>query len=218
MLKALYHTRSSSVMRDIFTLHWPGPQTVLDLTYGTGRFWRGWDWRGAGVTLTTNDLFRPADLALDLLTPAPLTDGRWDIVVLDPPFTAGGSTSEAMTAYGASRGQKGGPQTITGDVWALYLAGVTHAACLARKGIIVKAQNVTHWGKPYRTVSLVEQLIETTDWYVDDDAYLFPSRRPQPGVHRARGAAATHAVTQRRFHEHPSVFLIAKPRKQGRVE
>lgn len=213
MLKALYQTRSSDVIRDIFALHFPGERFVLDLTHGTGRFWRGWDLQAAGITLMSNDLYHLASFNYDLLGDVPLISKGWSVVVLDPPFTAGGSAATAMTAYGASRGQAGGPQDITGDIWALYDAGLAHAARLACDGIIVKAQNVTHWGKHYRTVSHVEARLHSLGWYVDDDAYLFPARRPQPGVHRAKGAGATHPVVQRRFHEHPSVFLIAKPCK-----
>ena len=91
---------SSHVIRDIFALHFPDVETVLDMTFGLGAFWRGWE---HAFTLTTNDPYRPADTQM---TVAEIRDHGdsidwYDVIVFDPPFVATGPSADShQTRYG----------------------------------------------------------------------------------------------------------------------
>lgn len=98
-LETIRRGNTAACVKDIFTLHFPRAERVLDLTYGAGRFWN-WEARevlGHELTVTGVDidppppaLARPPNgglFAIDNLNAAGhFPDGSFDVICYDPPF------------------------------------------------------------------------------------------------------------------------------------
>jgi hypothetical protein len=203
---------SAEVIRDIFAMHFTthnayDPLRVLDLTYGKGVFWK-WDYRSKYpyMKLTKNDLYNtPVDgTALDFTLPSNLPNNYFDIVVFDPPHSAHGPSSDSKR-YGSSRDLTGAPQNYK-EVYKLLAGGIMEATRLASWGVIIKTMSVIE-SNIYRTSHLYAGLVlANTDFYIDDEIYFLPPRRPQPD--KARGAKVKH------FRNRPSVFIVGKRVKE----
>lgn len=174
--ESLYNKSESwPVLRDIFALRFPEAETVLDLTYGLGTFWK-WDYP---FKLHKNDWVTEADTSHDFIDyPA----ARYDVVVFDPPFSAIGPPSDGKgdwsARYGASRAQ-GGPQNIK-EVVAYTLAGIESAMRIARCGVILKTQRVIESMKLHDVPHAAKVEIYSNGWEVSDHVYLHAPKRPQP--------------------------------------
>ena len=202
---------SADVVRDIFAMHFPGAESVLDLTYGRGTFWR-WDWRSR-FNLQANDAYAelPApDVMLAVsrwnVTAFDLDHPEWhkfDVVVLDPPFTANGpqkGTDRHQDRYGSTRDLNGAPQNIH-DVWNVLQSGIIVACRLARHGVIVKTQDVIESGRYHDSETAAIWTLRCNRFRVEDKVRLLVGRRPQPDI--ARKAKVRH------FRDRPSVFIVA---------
>lgn len=82
-LETIRRGNTAACVRDIFTIHFPDAQTVLDTTYGAGRFWK-WNHE---LKVTGVDIDPPGPVSLvgdyrDL----PFSPGSFDVMCFDPPF------------------------------------------------------------------------------------------------------------------------------------
>jgi len=74
---------SAQCVNDIFTLHFPTARTVIDCTYGKGRFW---DWaHSVKVVGVDIDPQSPATIKADYCH-LPFMPASCDVLVFDPPF------------------------------------------------------------------------------------------------------------------------------------
>lgn len=215
---------SAEVMRDLWDMHFPyrvNGYDVLDLTYGSGTFWKGITLDAAGIRLTKNDRYVGDDDVLRFdYEQFPFPDDSFDVVVFDPPFTANGPGAGHNDRYRATRGQEGAPNNV-GDVRLSMLLGLGEACRLARESVIVKVQDVVESGKLHLHAAMVEMLLDdqielrgvlpeggaldmplNTGWGVEDYVLLNGPRRPQPDTQRG--------ATVRHFRNRPSAFVVAR--------
>lgn len=82
-LQTIRRANTARCVEDIFTLHFPAAQTVLDCTYGAGRFWK-WE-HNLKVTGVDIDPPVPVTLQADYRT-LPFKAGSFDVMCFDPPF------------------------------------------------------------------------------------------------------------------------------------
>jgi len=188
-------------------------ESVLDATYGLGRFWK-WDWRAMGFTLTGNDLYAPEPTgpnAPDMFTRMDFTDwpdvAEWhhvDVVVLDPPFTAQGPNKNRDQRhnddYGSTRDLPGAPQNIR-DVERLLVEGIKQCAAIARIGLVVKTQPVVESGTLHSSDTLAANTIVKCGFDIVEWIPFSPPRRAQPPGRRVTGLGGR-----------PSMFLVALAR------
>lgn len=204
---------SADIIRDVFQMYMPDGGSVLDLTWGTGTFWK-WDWRAAGICLTANDLYAdaPGPGEVDAFTRMDFTalpdHAEWhraDAVVFDPPFTANGKQNRGgrhQDRYGATRDLPGAPQNIR-DVHRLLGLGIREACAVARRLVIVKTMDVVESGRYHDSEGVARDALRAAGFRIKDIIRFLGARRDQPDV--ARGCAV------RTFRNRPSVFLIAAP-------
>ena len=206
-------TTSADIIERIFADHFTGgavgacyADSVLDATYGLGRFWK-WNWRRYGFTLTGNDLYAPEPAGLDAFTRMDFTDwpdvAEWhhlDVVVFDPPFTAQGPDSKGKSHnddYGSTRTLPGAPQNIR-DVERLLVEGIKQCAAIARMGLIVKTQPVVESGTLHSSDTLAANTIVKAGFDIVEWIPFAPQRRAQPKGRRVTGLGGR-----------PSMFLVA---------
>jgi len=200
---------SAATIERIFAEHFVGVESVLDATYGLGRFWK-WDWRAMGFTLSGNDLYAPEPTgpnAPDAFTRMDFTDwpdvAEWhhvDVVVFDPPFTAQGPDSTGHShndGYGSTRTLTGAPQNIH-DVERLLVEGIKQCAAIARVGLIVKTQPVVESGTLHSSDTLAANTIVKAGFNIVEWIPFSPPRRAQPKGRRVTGLGGR-----------PSMFLVA---------
>jgi hypothetical protein len=130
---------SAEAVRRLLHLDFRDARTVLDLTFGAGRFWR--EPLPPGIALETNnpDPRCRADHRFDFRA-VPLPDGSYDLVLLDPPHVADGGERSIMAArFGTCKG--------TEALRALIEQGCREAWRLARIGVLVKVADHEHEGR-----------------------------------------------------------------------
>ena len=203
---------SADIIERIFAEHFVGVESVLDATYGLGRFWK-WDWRAMGFTLSGNDLYGPEPTGLDAFTRMDFTDwpdvAEWhhvDVVILDPPFTAQGPDSKGHSHnddYGSTRTLPGAPQNIR-DVERLLVNGIKQCAAIAKVGLIVKTQPVVESGILHSSDTLAANTIVKAGFNIVEWIPFSPPRRAQPKGRRVTGLGGR-----------PSMFLVALAPDRG---
>lgn len=82
-LESIRRGNTSACVKDIFTLHFPTARTVLDTTYGAGRFWH-WD---HNLNVIGMDIDPPVPVTIigDYRN-IPLPPSSVDVLTFDPPF------------------------------------------------------------------------------------------------------------------------------------
>lgn len=201
---------SAEVIQDIFRVHFPGPRTVLDLTFGKGIMWKKWDWRGQGIVLTANDLYAENPHWPDVewrkwdFTNARSGMPNWNVVLLDPPHSAMGPDSQGNNAhsetYGAGRHQGRGLKGYL-EVERLLSRGTREACRLAIDGVIIKTRDVVEGGVLRRSTFTAETVMKERGWRVKDEITPTLHGRPQPD--KARGITKISHFRQR-----PSSYLV----------
>lgn len=194
--------RSAQVVRDIFAEHFPGPVSVLDVTYGPGGCW-SWPYQAAGITLTASDL-----------NPAVKADHHWDfrnlsavgrafdVVCFDPPFTAAGCSDWAHT-YGICR-KHGGPRN-THETGQWLIEGTRECCQVARKGVVVKFKACVESGRLTDHWPAATASARATGWQLVDEWRTF-GERPQP-----KGRTYTTKVE-------PTRYCVFKPHAAAPLE
>jgi hypothetical protein len=126
VLQSVFTGSNADLMRTVAPLYLTG--SVLDVTYGEGKWW---------------DRFRPSpfgwhDLNRDGVDcrRLPEPDQSWDTVCFDPPYveagTPGMAGAEFFDRYGIGSGRR------LGAVLDLIAAGVTEAGRVARRFVLIK--------------------------------------------------------------------------------
>jgi hypothetical protein len=130
---------SAEAVRRVLDLAYRDCETALDLTYGTGAFWKGP--RPPGLTLETNspDPAAPTDHHLDFRRTY-MEYESFDLVIYDPPHLADGGANGVLAArYGTVNGVHA--------LKRLVQDGLMEAWRLARLGLLVKVTDHYHGGE-----------------------------------------------------------------------
>jgi len=145
-------TNNAQLMADCDTLGYLG-DTVLDLTYGLGRFWN----HVTPLTLTTNDLNPETSAAFNEdFTKTRWLDNSFDTVVLDAPYKLNGTggSHPSDKGYGVA-----GDYASVEDKMLLIWQGSTEALRLARHFVLIKCQDQVVSGKVYwQTQSVIAHM------------------------------------------------------------
>lgn len=128
---------SAQTVAKMLRVLFPDVVTVLDATWGTGKFWGAPGDHLSVMGLDISPHGRP-DVLGDF-TRLPFRDGAVDVVVFDPPFISHASkagTSKVDRRFGSYRSEA--------EALATVQAGACEAWRVARLGVIVKVQNHIH--------------------------------------------------------------------------
>lgn len=139
MIDRLYSVEtgtSAQTVAKMLRVLFPDAVTVLDCTWGAGKFWDGND----AVCVTGLDMSphgRPS--VLGDFTRLPFRDEAFDVVVFDPPYLT--DVSKSGTSQMARRF---GAYGSDGEIEDSIAAGCREAWRVARVGLIVKVSQHTH--------------------------------------------------------------------------
>ena len=165
--------------------------SIIDLTYGKGRFWNDWMPEGL-VGVDINPRRSPqAGVSVDFRATGE-EDGRWEASVLDPPYAYRGTASEGMDEdYGIESGMS--PK----DRDALIAAGIDEAVRITKpKGLVlVKGQDQVVSGKKRWQVRMIANHAEMLGCRLVDILYV-RSYRPQPAGRRQVHSASDLSALQ----------------------
>lgn len=142
---------SAQIVAKMLRVLFPDAETVLDMTYGSGKFWTDTPpWHVTGIDL---DPARARDVCADF-TRLPFADGAFDVAIFDPPYLS--ACSKQGTAQMGSRFAF---FATDDDLRDAVCAGVAEAWRVARLGVIAKVQNYSHSGRAVRMTAWVESMI-----------------------------------------------------------
>ncbi len=130
---------SASLVKRIMDVLLPDAETVLDMTYGNGKFWPAtgfWSTDPFAVTAMDLNPQRAPHLVADFRE-LPFLDGSFDVAVFDPPFLTETSPKSLM-------GQRFGNYPTLGVLKVAVQRGLQEAWRVSKVGVIVKCQNYIH--------------------------------------------------------------------------
>jgi len=152
---------NADMIRRISGLYLTG--TVLDVTYGRGRWWDAW---------------RPPelafhDLALDGVDfrSLPYEDRSWDSVCFDPPYVESGSRStSSRTAFldGYGIGTELEDRTSPASTLDLMLEGTAEACRVAARFVLVKCMEYVAWHRFHDAPTAVIAAAAAAGWELHD--------------------------------------------------
>ena len=152
---------NADIIRRISGLYLTG--TVLDVTYGRGKWWDSWRPR---------DL-RYHDRALDGVDfrALPYPADSWDTVCFDPPYVESGSRSTSsrpdfLDGYGL--GTDAAERVSPDDTRAVMLAGLVEACRVARSFVLVKCMEYVAWHRFYDVPTEVIVAAGVEGWELHD--------------------------------------------------
>lgn len=136
-LYSVMTTSSSETIARMIAVLFPDADTVLDLTYGNGGFWRPMP---ARLTVTGIDINpgRAKDVVADF-TRLPFKDGAFSLSIFDPPYLTDVSKSGT-----SAMGRRFGAYASDLEIEDSIAAGCREAWRVARLGVIVKVSQHTH--------------------------------------------------------------------------
>lgn len=176
---------NADLFPDILELYVPEGSKILDMTYGTGVFWKnvGSCENPYPYDLVTNDLDPDrGEYSYDLRRLPIMWLDTFDAVILDPPYKLTG------TKYQGD--QYGNPSSGYKSAWGLYADGIGEADQALKKGgvLIVKCMDQVCLHKQnWMHVFVYEQALEH-GMIAEDLFILMRSRaRPQPHKHQVHG-------------------------------
>jgi hypothetical protein len=196
---------SAVVVARMLAVLYPDARTVLDMTYGSGKFWDG----SARVAVTGLDLdpARAPNVVGDFRA-LPFADRSFDVAIFDPPYHTdmGRGKSSIM-------GARFGTFATLPELEAAVRQGCAEAWRVARLGVIVKCQDYIHasrpvwmsdWvrsalGEPYDFAMQVRpHKITDPKWSRQLSAWrnhaTYWAFRKDGNVHRSRGATSEEVV------------------------
>jgi hypothetical protein len=139
---------SAQIVAKMLRVLFPDAETVLDMTYGSGKFWTPYTpWQVTGIDLNPA---RARDVCADF-TRLPFADGAFDVAIFDPPYLteAGKSGLMAMDRQFSSFASVDvGREVVT--------CGAAEAWRVGRLGCVVKVQNYTHDNRSVRMTRWIE--------------------------------------------------------------
>lgn len=150
-LESIRRGNTAACVKDIFTLHFPQAKTVLDATYGAGRFWR---WPHAlDVTGVDIDPPGPVSTVADYRA-LPFPEGAFDVMCFDPVFIFSKGIRRVIGTKRFFRGaEEASPEARTHSATALekprnpadlleHYRSIFLQRRIARSGLIVKGQDL----------------------------------------------------------------------------
>lgn len=157
VLTALTSGSNADLVAGALHLFVPPRTTVLDMTYGTGGFWRA-DVRDRYPVIGI-DATRPATLQADF-EHLPFRPGAFGCVVFDPPYANNGGAHKDRTKAGVARTYNLQPGTSTKVIHRLYRNGIAEAARVLRgQGyLMVKCQNGVESGQRQWTAEYIHEV------------------------------------------------------------
>lgn len=142
---------SANMVTRLLAVLLPDARTVLDSTFGSGKFWDG----SATVSVVGMDLnpARARDVCADF-TRLPFLDDAVDVVLFDPPYLS--NTSKARTSL---IGERFGSYRTEAESRLAIQAGAREAWRVARIGVIVKVMEQIHGSRLVRMSRWVEDAV-----------------------------------------------------------
>ena len=159
---------NADLIPDILKMYVNPGDSVADVTYGKGVFWRNVE--TDKYKLLATDLMDGVDFGN-----LPYEDGTIDALILDPPYMHGGATVK-KSINDCYRNQN----TSHESVCRLYGKGILEAARVLKKGgrIIVKTQDEIESGRQRHTHIELVQLLEIFGFRVLDTFVLVQESIP----------------------------------------
>lgn len=141
---------SAQLLAKLIRVLFPDADTVLDVTYGNGKFWTDAS-SHPPVTGMDIDPSRARDIVADF-TRLPFRDEAFSLCIFDPPYNAdAGQRSVIGSHFGTYR--------TTSALRGAVEAGAREAWRVARLGVIVKVQDQIHNNRLTRMTRWVEDVI-----------------------------------------------------------
>lgn len=164
-LETIRQGNSAACIQDIFTIHFPVAQTVLDATYGKGRFW-SWP-HNLHIVGVDIDPPGPVSLVADYRN-LPFPQRSFDVLVFDPVFIFSRGIRGVMGTKGFFRGAEAAlPQDRIHSKVALckpknpadllnHYRCIFEQAHIATQGLICKGQDlITGTSRDYWSVNVI---------------------------------------------------------------
>jgi hypothetical protein len=141
-MTALLHSietgTSDRTLAKMLGVLYPDAETILDATWGSGKFWTGPLPSGVRVIGADLDPARARDVVADF-TQLPFGPGAVDLVVYDPPFI-----SDVSKTNPGVIGRRFSSYASDAEARRIVQAGAAEAWRVARVGVIAKCQIHTH--------------------------------------------------------------------------
>ena len=180
-LHSIEYGTNAEVTAKMLRVLFPDVETVLDMTYGSGKFWTDRPpWLVTGIDLNPE---RARDVCADF-TRLPFGDGAFDVAIFDPPYLA--DTAKDRSSRIAQHFSSYASMDVLAET---VRRGAAEAWRVSRIGTIVKVQNYSHGGHSVRMTRWVEDVIPET---------------PYGEVHRANAAK----IVPHRWGSQLSVYSI----------
>jgi hypothetical protein len=155
LLSVMQTSDTPALIEQMLSIFFPDVSTILDVTYGSGAFWKG---LGRDVTGMDLDQGRARDVIGNFCA-IPFKDDAFDLVVFDPPYlTDTGKGTQAVMDR-----RFGSLKTIKDLRFAVH-KGCLEAERVSRVGVLVKVQTYIHASRLVPMERWVEQAM-TTDLY-----------------------------------------------------
>lgn len=139
---------SAETVAGLLALCFSDARTVLDSTWGRGKFWDGSDRSVVGCDISPHG--RPSVVAD--FTRLPFGAGAFDVVVFDPPYNADAGQHSVI-------GNHFGTYRTTAALRAAVEAGAREAWRVSRIGVIAKVMEQIHGSRLVRMSRWVEDVI-----------------------------------------------------------
>lgn len=141
-------------------------QPILDLTYGSGMFWVGSDYKVEGCDINPN---RAKDHCCNFLA-LPFADNSYNIVVYDPPFHPNVGTIQAGRFSTLGKNAK--------ELKLLFITGLRESWRVSSQWLLVKCQDYIHNNEPqWMPLWCVAELGEPYEWLISTRASKIISGR-----------------------------------------
>lgn len=179
---------NAELLADVASLGWiTDDMSVLDATYGHGRFWTKYRPPNLlGVDLNADkSMDGPQDFRA-----LPYSDGTFDVVVFDPPYRLNGTPDQDYDeAFGID--------TVAGwrDRMALICEGAAECARVASKHLLVKCQDQVVSGQMRWQTDAVTEVV-TARGFRKADRFDFGSSGGRPQPPGRRQVHARHSASQ----------------------
>lgn len=162
---------------------------AIDMTYGQGGFWA----KHRPDHLETNDLYAPADHALDWTRPLPWDmHRRYRTVVFDPPYRLNGTPDLGKfdERYGTGR-----PMPVSERLRRLRVGARNCSQLVADGGtLLVKCQDQVANGQMHWQTLMVHDMLDPERFTLDARFHLIGGARKQRSQKRARNNFSTLLV------------------------
>ena len=142
---------SAQAVAGLLKLLFPDAATVLDATYGSGKFWSSLYPLPVRVTGLDRDPTRAVHVCGDF-TQLPFADERFDVVIFDPPYHSDMGRGKASVM-----GDRFGTYATLPELQAAVEQGCREVWRVSRLGVIVKCMNYIH----------ASRLVHMTKWIED---------------------------------------------------